>query len=56
MYRCSSSEWSLSATVRDKGSKKAVDASSNETPCFSRLKAAFSESHSNVTDNFLVSA
>ena len=39
-----------SGTVRDKGSKKTVAASVNETPCFSRFEAALAGSHSNSVD------
>lgn len=44
--RSSSSEESGSRIVLESGSPKAVAASSKETPCFSRLRAAFSRSHS----------
>lgn len=44
--RLSSSEWSGSAPVADKGSKNTLAASSKETPCFRRFPAAFSAFHS----------
>jgi hypothetical protein len=45
--RSSNREWMGSAMVIESGSPKAVAASANETPCFARLRAAFSRSHSN---------
>lgn len=47
--RCSSAEWSGSANVNASGSKNTDAASSNETPCFFRLAAAFRASHSKIT-------
>ncbi len=50
--RLSSSEWSGSLPVADKGSKNTLDASSKDTPCFRRFPAAFSVFHSKRTRMF----
>src|SRR5713226_1253500 len=49
MKRGSAVECSTSGIVPASGSPKTDAASSNETPCFLRLSAAFCESHSNFT-------
>src|SRR5687768_3644952 len=48
MNRCSSKEWSGSTSVLDRGSNRAVLASSKETPCFQTLDLALNGSHSKV--------
>src|ERR1039458_9881544 len=50
--RLSSSEWSGSSPVADRGSKNTLAASSNETPCFRRFAVAFRAFHSKRTRTF----
>jgi hypothetical protein len=49
MKRTSNSECLASGIVAASASPNTVLASSNETPCFRRLRASFSGSHSNLT-------